>query len=208
MLLKLFKPLPLDEKANVITHAFGLIIALFCTPLILMKEINLMQLVGLGIFCFGMVFMLTSSTFYHLANKDVRKNNWRLIDHISIFILIGSTYTPFILFYFNTDKGLRFLLLHWIIIVFGIIFKLIFKTRFEIVSLSLYLVLGWMVLFIYKDITLNMDDTIRYWLLAGGVFYTIGVYFYIKTHVAWHHAIWHIFVLLGCASHYIALYLS
>ena len=103
---------------------------------------------------------------------------------------------------------MQFLLLHWIIILFGIGFKLVFQTKYEIVSLSLYLILGWMVLFIYKDITYNMADSVRYWLLGGGISYTIGVYFYVKTHLAWHHAIWHIFVILGCAFHWIALYLS
>ena len=204
----LFFNLPLDEKANVITHGFGLVLAILAAPWLLWSEWQPIHLLGLSVFVFGMVFMFTSSTCYHLANKEVRKNKWRLIDHLSIFILIGSTYTPFILYYYNTQSGMRFLLLHWVIIVFGIVFKLIFKTRFEIVSLTLYLVLGWMVLFIYRDITLNMSDTVNFWLIAGGISYTIGVYFYIKTHLAWHHAIWHIFVIFGCAAHYIALYLS
>lgn len=204
----LYVNLSLDEKANVMTHAIGLILAILAAPWLLMSEWQPILILGLAIFVFGMIFMFTSSTCYHLANKDVRKNRWRLVDHLSIFILIGSTYTPFILYYFNTHSGMRFLWLHWIIIVFGIIFKLVFKTRFEIVSLALYLILGWMVLFIYKDITLNMTDTVKFWLIAGGISYTIGVYFYIKTHLAWHHAIWHIFVIFGCAAHYTALYLS
>jgi hemolysin III len=205
---QLYSHLSLDEKANVITHGFGLVVAICFTPVLLASENVYLPYLGLCVFSFGMIAMFFCSTFYHLANKDVRKNRWRILDHLSIFILIGSTYTPFILFYFHTDAGMQFLLLHWIIILFGIGFKLVFQTKYEIVSLSLYLILGWMVLFIYKDITYNMADSVRYWLLGGGISYTIGVYFYVKTHLAWHHAIWHIFVILGCAFHWIALYLS
>jgi hemolysin III len=152
--------------------------------------------------------MFLSSTIYHITNKDILKNRWRIVDHISIFLLIGSSYTAFILLYYPTSFGLKFLAAHWVIIVFGIIFKLIFKTRFEIVSLALYLCLGWMVVFIYQDITANMTTIVENWLLAGSAFYTIGVLFYIQTKLAWNHAIWHIFVIFGCASHYLALYLS
>jgi len=204
----LYKNLPLDEKANVITHGAGLVLALVFTPVLLYSEAISLKFWGLVTFSFGMVSMFFCSTFYHLANKEIRKNRWRILDHISIFILIGCTYTPFILFYYHTAEGLAFLRLHWSIILFGVIFKLIFKTKFEIVSLALYLILGWMVVFIFKEISSGMSSGVIFWLLAGGMSYTIGVYFYVKTSIQWNHAIWHIFVLLGCSGHYIALFLS
>ncbi len=200
-----YQDLPLDEKANVLTHGSGLILALLLGPVLLFSEAFSIQFWGLCVFIFGMTFMFFSSTFYHMANKEVIKNKWRIVDHISIFILIGSTYTPFILYYYNTPAGIKFLLLHWIIIFFGILFKLIFKTRFEIVSLALYLILGWMVIFIFDEISKNMPDAVKYWLLGGGLCYTFGVFFYVKTQIQWNHAIWHIFVILGCAGHYVAL---
>lgn len=202
-----FEALPLDEKANVWTHGFGLILAIVGIPFLLIHRAGL-DMWALAIFLSGMIMMFFSSTIYHITNKDILKNKWRIVDHISIFLLIGSSYTAFILLYFPTPFGLKFLTAHWIIIIFGILFKLIFKTRFEIVSLTLYLCLGWMVVFIYQDITANMSSVVENWLLAGSAFYTIGVLFYIQTKLAWHHAIWHIFVILGCASHYLALCLS
>lgn len=204
----LYYNLPTDEKANVITHAVGLVLAILLTPVLLYSQVISPQFWGLVVFSFGMMFMFFSSTFYHLANKEVRKNRWRLVDHISIFILIGSSYTPFILFYYNTPEGIHFLELHWVIICFGILFKLVFKTKYEIVSLLLYLILGWMVIFIFRDISQNMGTDVMFWLLLGGLSYTTGVFFYVRTRIQWHHAIWHIFVLLGCAGHYIALILS
>lgn len=204
----LYQKLPLDEKANVLTHGAGLILALLFSPVLLFSQAFSPQFWGLCVFILGMTFMFFSSTFYHLSNIEVLKNAWRIVDHISIFLLIGGTYTPFILYYYYTPDGLKFLLLHWIIIASGILFKLIFKTRFEIVSLALYLVLGWMVVFIYDDISKNMSDIVKYWLIGGGLSYTIGVYFYVRTSIQWNHAIWHIFVLFGCAGHYIALLYS
>lgn len=203
-----YQNLSADEKANVITHGTGLFLALISTPFLLLTEPISIQFFGLVIFAFGMIVMFFTSTFYHLANKEVQKNNWRIADHISIFILIGSTYTPFILFYYNDKDGLSFLTLHWCIIFFGILFKLIFKTKYEIVSLGLYFVLGWMVIFIFKEISSGMSFPVICWLIGGGLSYTIGVYFYVNTKITWNHAIWHIFVLLGCLGHYIALFLS
>ena len=163
---KLFLNLSLDEKANVITHGIGLLLAILAAPWLIITAFQPQLILGLGIFMFGMIFMFTSSTLYHLANKDVRKNRWRIVDHISIFILIGSTYTPFILYYYNTSVGLKFLLLHWVIIALGIIFKLVYKTKYELISVCLYLVLGWMVIFIYDDITISMSPTVHFWLIA------------------------------------------
>jgi hemolysin III len=204
----LLKKVSQDEKANVITHGFGLLLCILSAPPLLISVQSNIDYIGLVIFIAGMSFMFLCSTFYHLATDESNKNRWRIADHISIFVLIGCTYTPFILIYYNTDDGLFFLKIHWVIIAAGIIFKLIYKTKFEIISLVLYLALGWMVIFIYNDITRNMPLIVNYFLLAGGSFYTIGVIFYINTRLAWHHAIWHIFVILGCAGHYIALYLS
>ncbi|MBK7637727.1 MAG: hemolysin III family protein [Saprospiraceae bacterium] len=204
----LYKNLPINEKVNVITHGTGLLLSVLLCPLLLFSENLSLQFLGLCVFTFGLIFMFFSSTFYHLANKDVRKNRWRVVDHISIFFLIGGTYTPFILFYYNTKEGLAFLLLHWMIIAGGVLFKLIFKTKYEIISLVLYLVLGWMILFIYDEISKNMTDAVKFCLMAGGLSYTIGVFFYVKTSIQWNHAIWHILVILGGAGHFIALLLS
>jgi hemolysin III len=205
---EIYQNLPADEKANVITHGAGLILTILFAPVLLYSESWSMQFIGLAVFIFGMLTMFFCSTFYHLANKEVRKNRWRIADHISIFILIGSTYTPFIFFYYYTHDGLSFLILHWCIIFFGIIFKLIFKTKYEIVSLGLYLILGWMVVFIFKEISSGMSLPVFIWLIAGGLSYTFGVFFYVRTSIQWHHAIWHVFVMLGCIGHYIALLLS
>jgi len=208
IVLNLYRNLPVDEKANVLTHGAGLVISVIVTALLAILLPVSIKFWGLTIFGSGLITMFFCSTFYHLANREIRKNRWRILDHISIFILIGCSYTAFILIYFNTPEGIQFLKVHWIIILSGILFKLVFKTKYEIVSLALYLFLGWMVVWLIDDLLVNMPTKVFYWLIAGGLAYTVGVYFYVRTKLAWHHAIWHIFVILGGTGHYIALLIS
>lgn len=204
----LFEKLRPDEKFNVITHGAGLILSLILCPFLLYSEGSDFHFFGLCVFTFGLIFMFFSSTLYHLAHHEDKKFRWRIADHSSIFLLIGGTYTPFIFYYHNTKEGISFLMIHWMIILGGILFKLIFKTKYEIFSLILYLVLGWMVVFIYDEIIANMASVVKFWLIAGGLSYTAGVYFYVRDHVKWHHGIWHIFVIMGSGGHFIALFLS
>lgn len=201
----LFEQSPANEKANVLTHTFGLLLVVVFCPVLLMSEPINAPWFGMLTFIIGMAFTYFSSSYYHLQHDVKTKNIWRIIDHISIFILIGSTYTPFILFYYNEPDGHLFLMVHWTIILGGIIFKLIYKDKYEVFSLSLYLLLGWMLLFIYIPITSGMSEMVRFWLFMGGLSYTTGVVFYVWKKIYYHHAIWHIFVILGSAGHYLAL---
>lgn len=197
-----------QEKANVVTHALGLLLVIVFAPLLLLSEPIHTAWYGLVIFIFGMAFTYFSSSYYHLQTATKSKNYWRIIDHISIFILIGSTYTPFILFHYNEPNGHTFLLVHWMIIVGGILFKLVYKDKYEIFSLTLYLLLGWMVLIIYEPISASMSTEVKMWLFVGGLSYTTGVLFYVWKKLYYHHAIWHIFVILGSFGHYMALVCS
>ena len=200
-----FKQISAKEQANVTTHAIGLLLVILFCPVLLMSEPLHTPWYGLVIFIIGMVFTYFSSAYFHLQTDTVVRNKWRIVDHISIFILIGSTYTPFILFHYNVPDGHTFLFVHWMIILGGILFKLIFKDKYEIFSLTLYLLLGWMVLLIYDPITEHMTDHVKLWLFVGGLSYTTGVIFYVWEKLYYHHAIWHIFVMLGSIGHYMAL---
>lgn len=182
--------------------------ALSFSPVLLMTEKISLQFWGLLVFCVGKTFMFFSSTMYHLVSEELLKFKLRVTDHISIFVLIGASYTPFVLFYYNTPEGIKFLIFQWSIIFAGIVFKLIFKTKYEVFSLILYTVLGWMVVFIYQPITAMMPNIVENWMIAGGVCYTVGIVFYVWKTIWHHHAIWHIFVILGVMCHFIALSLS
>ena len=100
------------------------------------------------------------------------------------------------------------MMVHWGVIVLGILFKVFYTGKFEIFSTLLYLVLGWMVVFIYEDITRDMTSFALYTIMLGGLFYSVGVIFYVMNRIPYNHAIWHVFVLGGSISHYVSYYCS
>lgn len=208
IIFRLFSNLNKDEKFNFATHFIGLIANVLISPFLMLQAHTKGQFLAFLVYSIGASTMFACSSFYHLANNPIRKRVWQLLDYIAIFILIGSSYTAFILIYLNTPLGHIFLFAHWLIIAFGIAFRILEKEKFKSISLTLYIILGWMVILIFKDITANMTATVKTLLVAGGVFYTMGVYFFINQKIPLSHAIWHIFVILGVASHYMALFYS
>ena len=197
-----------EERANAFTHGIGFGAIIVFSPFLLASQPYSPQFIGLCSFVFGMSFMFFCSTVYHMVIDERRKKIWRTIDHISIYILISCSYTPFILIYYNEPAGLQFLSFHWAMACFGIVFKLFFRERHELLSVIFYLILGWMVIFIFKTMTSNMNEQVKFWLFLGGVSYTLGIIFYMWDSLKWNHAIWHIFVNIGCAGHFIALLIS
>lgn len=208
--MRLFKrALPLEEWYNVTTHFAGLIFSLIAIPFLIILSSQGQtagQIVGVIFFCFGLLFMYASSTAYHWAIKDSIKNALKILDHISIFMLIGGSYTAFILTYLNTKQGWIFLAIQWTIISFGILFKIFYTGKYEWLSLLLYLVLGWMVVFIFEEVTLHMSSLTLWLMIVGGASYTIGTIFYAVKKIPFGHAIWHLFVIGGTATHYFSLY--
>ena len=201
--------LPTTEWLNVLTHGIGIILTLIAIPFIITVSTDVLttgQLIGVLAFCFGLLFMYSSSTAYHYAMRERSKKLLKILDHIAIFILIGGSYTAFVLTYLNNSTGWIFLGIMWSIITVGIILKLFFTGRFEWVSLMLYLVLGWMVIFIYSDMTAVMPEAVKYWLITGGLSYTFGTIFYAVKQIPHGHAIWHLFVMGGTVTHYVSLY--
>lgn len=199
------------ERNNALTHGLGIVLSLVGIPFLLylaLKKAEVSVIVGTASFCIGLLAVFISSTAYHLASEQKLKFLLRKVDHIAIYFLIGGSYTAYILYYLNENGGLIFLLVHWSIIALGIIFKLFYTGKYEIVSTLLYLFLGWMVLPIIKPLTENMSDVVFNLVLAGGIAYSVGVIFYVWEKYEINHAIWHIFVLLGSGFHFYGLYYS
>lgn len=206
---RLLSHLPIDEELNVLTSGLGFLLSLIGIPVLLLRysyvDSNPKTLLGVGAFSLGLLMVYYSSTSYHYFTGQL-KAKWRVFDHISIFFLIGGTYTAYILKYLgDSSTGINFLLVHWSIIAFGVIFKLFFTGRFEAFSVFLYLVLGWMVLYIITPARAVLPDDVGHWLIAGGLSYSIGVGFYLAERYKYAHPIWHLFVLGGSTFHFIGL---
>lgn len=200
---------PEEEKANTLTHGLGVLVILLTYPMLFMKSYkgdSWITMIGLIMFAFGSIFMYSSSTLYHYAKDPVKKAKLRVVDHISIFFLIGGTYSAVVQRYVPEQTAVWFMAVMWGIILAGSILKIFFTGKYQWLSVMLYLFLGWMAVFIARPLNDNMSPLVFYWIAAGGLAYTFGVLFYKNQKLKYSHAIWHLFVLAGTAFHFIAIY--
>ena len=193
-----------EERWNTITHLLGVIFALVALPF-LFTDLNNMDnptIISLIIYAFSFVFLFSASTIYHFVKDEKKKILWRKIDHISIYFMISGTYVPFMIRYIEFEKAIIFLSIIYSLVFIGSILKIWFTGKFEKASLFLYIFLGWMILFIGKSFYQAADALVISNVIAGGIVYMAGVYFYVKDERKYYHAIWHIFVLLGSILHF------
>ena len=133
---------------------------------------------------------------------EKRKHYFRIIDHISIYLLIAGTYTPVLLITLEKSLGWPLFWTVWGIAAFGVILKLFFTGRFEIFSTLLYLVMGWLIVFDFTNLSEAIGSKGVLWFFAGGLFYTVGIIFYAIHRIPYNHVIWHLFVLGGAIGHF------
>lgn len=201
---------PKEETANALTHGIGILFCLIGMPFLLHNAWTQEPHIFWAAFVFGigMLMVYTSSTLYHLAKNPTTKAKLRVADHVSIYFLIAGTYSPLIANYLPKEKAIFFLSLMWGLVAVGSLFKLFFTHRFKIVSVIVYLSMGWMIVFMISPLRENMPAVLLPWMIAGGLSYTLGVYFYVKSNKPYYHAIWHLCVLGGTIAHFVFVYKS
>lgn len=198
-----------EELANALSHGFGLVLGLIGIPFLLTKATEnggFSALIAALAFALGILMVYTSSTLYHAAKDQKLKNRLQVLDHIAIYFLIAGSYTPMVLAVLKPDKAILFLAILWGSVLVGTFFKLFFTGRFKILSVAIYLLMGWLAVFFIFDILEKISFQNLAWIGVGGLCYTIGVYFYMKSNRPYYHSIWHIFVLGGTISHFVAVY--
>lgn len=200
-----------EELANGISHILGVIFCLIGMPFVIVKAFerhNLITETSVILFGIGMLLVYSFSSLYHLVQKEKAKQLLKIADHISIYFLIAGTYSPLMVAYLNKETALVFLGIMWSIVFVGTFFKVFYVNRLKIISVILYLLMGWMIVFVVKPLWGVIPLSVFLWILAGGLSYTVGVYFYVKSHKNYFHTIWHFFVLFGTVFHYIAIFES
>lgn len=199
-----------------LTHFIGLILSVLSTPLILGKaiynNIGLTFTIAILIFMLNMMILYAASSIYHYFNISKKINLiLKRIDHCSIFLLIAGTYTPVCVIALGT-KGYGLLVAVWLLAIAGIIFKLFWVTCPKWLSSIMYIGLGWLVIFNMSSLIDALSIAQFIWLLIGGLFYTIGGVIYAlkpklfkkeKLTGFGNHELFHIFVMLGTACHFI-----
>ncbi len=198
-----------EELANVITHAVGVILSI--AALVLMVRYaaiygDIYRLVSVTVFGACLILSYLSSTLYHTFTDPLIKYKLRLFDHSCIYLLIAGSYTPFTLVLMRDGWGWSLFTIIWSFAVVGILFKLLSSSRFNNVTVAMYIAMGWMVVFAAKPMLAAMPEGCMSWLVLGGLMYTSGVIFYLWRRLPFNHAIWHLFVMAGSISHFVAVY--
>ena len=198
-MLKFIDP---EERWNVFTHALGVLFGIGVSCYFFTNFLSEVPrvLFALGIYCFSLVFLFSASTIYHAVSGNA-KLIWRKIDHIAILFFIAGTYTPVTLTLLYETSGVWILTGVWSIAAFVFVFKIFFTGRFEILSLIMYLGMGWFILLDIQTIWELFSSSALFFLTFGGFCYTIGVLFYRWKGYKESHAIWHVWVLGGAISH-------
>ena len=167
---------------------------------------NVWHIVSVTIFGVSLITLYAASTFYHSAKDPRRRARLRVIDHATIYTLIAGTYTPFTLVVLHGSVGWMVFGASWAMAITGITLKLFFTGRFNVLSTLMYVFMGWIIVFAITPLIESLSTEGLFWLFAGGVAYTTGAILYSIKKIKFNHAIFHMFVLLGSACHFVSVY--
>ena len=197
-----------EEIANSVTHGVGVVLSIGgLAVLTAFSSVlgNAWHIVSSSIFGATLILLYASSTLYHSIQLPRVKHILQVIDHSAIFLLIAGTYTPFTLVTLRGAWGWTIFGVVWGLAVTGIIFQVTRLRKWPVISLALYVGMGWAVIVATKPLLAAIDPRGLLLLLLGGLSYTAGIVFYVWRRLPYHHAIWHIFVLAGSAFHFFAI---
>ena len=182
-----------EEFWNTITHFAGFILCLVGIPLLFYFNQNLtsLSLVACALFSLGLLMVYGSSSAYHFVTDQRLKKKLRILDHISIYYLILGSYAPMCLIALYDSSGLTIFLTVLLLAVVGTIKKLFFTGKYAFISLFLYLLMGWMIIFYFRSFINFIDFRALVLIAIGGLFYTSGVVFYARDRKKYYHGIWH-----------------
>jgi len=198
-----------DEWLNTLTHFLGFLLAVGGVPVLITLAALLgtpRELVTFSIFGAALIFTYMSSTLYHYVQPGALKRWLRRLDHLSIYLLIAGTYTPFVLVGLKGAWGWSLFGILWALAAVGIVAKLGFMHRFDVISVIAYVLMGWIGLVAIVPLVHDLPTPSLILVLAGGVSYTIGALFYALDKLRFNHAIWHLFCLGGSVSQFIAVF--
>ncbi|MCS6258343.1 hemolysin III family protein [Shewanella baltica] len=200
-----------EEIANSVSHCLGVIAGIVALVLMLLKgqdHLTPIQLTGVAIYGASIIVLFLCSTLYHSVSHSGWKHKLKIADHCAIYCLIAGTYTPLMLISLQGTQSIVILTAIWSLAIGGILFKTLFIHKFKKLSLVLYLAMGWLCVTVMGDLTAAMSELGFNLLILGGLFYTLGVVFYVGKRIPFNHAIWHLFVLGGAMSHFLCIYLT
>lgn len=198
---------PREELANALSHGLGSLLSALALGWMLALAIprGPWETVAVTVFGISLILLYLSSTWYHATAEPKAKKRLQVLDHALIFVLIAGSYTPWLLVNLRGPWGWSLFGTVWFIAVVGVILKVIFVPRYDRLGTALYVVMGWIICIAGKELLAKVNDEGFAWLLAGGLSYTGGVFFYLQRRLPFSHLIWHCFVMAGSACHVVAV---
>lgn len=198
-----------EQVFDALTHSMGFVMSIIGLNLMLFKAIKTggaARIVSAAVFGTGLIVLYGASTLYH-SFYHTRHYQWlKTLDHSSIYILITATYAPFMLVTLGGTWGITIFTINASLTVFGIVFKIFMVHRFEVVSTIVYLIMGWLIVIAIYPMSNAMEPMGLFFIALGGAFYTLGIIFFAWEKLPFNHSIWHIFVMGGSFSHFMAAY--
>ncbi len=197
-----------EEIANAVTHGIGAGLSLAgLVLLVVLAAVNgtALHVVSLAIYGSTLVLLYGASTVYHSVQSPRAKTVLELLDHVAIYLLIAGTYTPFTLISLGGPWGWGLFVVIWSLAVAGALFRILSRHHGRRFSVPIYLAMGWLVLIAAGEVYAAMGPGGTFWLLLGGLLYSVGVIFYAWRRLPFHHAVWHVFVIGGSACHFAAV---
>jgi len=200
---------PSEERINIVSHACGFFLSIIAMAFLIVhasRHGGILHIVSFTIFGISLCVLYAASTLYHSAKNPEKRSRLKIFDHASIYILIAGTYTPYTLVTIPGTTGWVIFGISWGATVIGIILKLFFTGKYSIVSTTMYVLMGWVMVFAIKPLVNNLPLDGLLWLFGGGVAYTIGAILYSIKRIKFNHAIFHILVLIGSFCHFISIF--
>jgi len=200
-----------EELVNSLIHGFGIIFGIISIPVLIafaIKSNNIPGVIGAAIYGFCFLQLFTFSTLYHGFQQAQVKRALEILDHIGIYFLIAGTYTPFLLIYMDNAFGITLLTILWGLTAIGIVFKIFFTGRWNILSTIIYIAMGCIMIVGGRTFFINIPQDVMTMILIGGGLYLLGVIFYLWEKYPYNHAVWHFFVLVAAVCHYVAILLA
>ena len=201
---------PTEEKLNIWSHAFGIFLSIIALVLLIFKAVqqdNIWMMISFPIFGVSLILLYLASTLYHASKEPQKRFKLKVFDHAAIYVLIAGSYTPFTLVSLNGETGWLIFSMVWVMAFTGIILKLFFTGKFKVISTAMYVLMGWLIVFYFQDLTASLHEKGVFYLILGGVLYTIGAILYSIKKIKFNHAIFHFFVLAGSFCHFLSIYL-
>lgn len=197
-----------EEVANTVSHGLMALLALAALPFAAVWAYahdprSVTAAVSVSVFVVSIFSMFLASTLYHaMAPGSKHKAVFHVLDHIFIYVAIAGSYTPIALVVIGGWQGVLITVLQWTMVLFGIFYKSLSRRSIPAVSLTIYLVMGWTLVFFLPLFIRRATPGLLWLIAAGGVLYTLGAWFYARKGFRYHHMVWHLMIDLAVACHF------